>query len=296
MKRLIACALFLLVLAAFCATVAPVSSQGVAHKFSGCVQPNATLSTNGGRVCAGTGSPEGAFNGWIGDTYLRRDGGANTSCYFKESGNNTTTGWVACRPSSSGFVTASSTDTLTNKTLDAEGTGNSITFPFTYTYVVGVCQGTSFSLGVSLPTSNPAVGACVTGTNTQLAVAEFADGSNLSVQGHFSLTDWSGNIDVSGKWRTSATSGDVKWQVATICVADAETVDPSFNTASTTTETAKGTTLQLNDFSIASITVTGCASGEELFWKFFRDASDGSDTMAATAQLLSLVFTVRRTV
>lgn len=171
------------------------------------------------------------------------------------------------------------------------------TIPFVYNFVVGTCQNTTPSLGLSLPTSNPAVVACVTGTNTQLAVAQFADSANLSMQGHFSLpSDFTGALDLDGSWRTSATSGDVVWQIATICVADAETIDPAFNAASTVTETAKGTTLQLNNFSISSVTATGCAASEELFFKFFRDAGHGSDTLAATAELVALRWTVRRTV
>ncbi len=194
-------------------------------------------------------------------------------------------------------VTTDASQSLTNKTLDAEGTGNAITIPFIYQFPVAICQNTTASLALSTPTSNPAVAACATGTNTQIGVAQFADGANaLSLQGHFSLpADWTGNIDVKGKWRTSATSGDVVWQVATICVADAETVDPAFNAASTVTETAKGTTNQLNDFTIASVTVTGCAAGEELFFKVLRDPTNGSDTLAATAEIVgTLSFVIRR--
>ena len=171
------------------------------------------------------------------------------------------------------------------------------TIPFVYNFVIGTCQNTTPNLGLSTPTSNPAIVACVTGSNTQLAVAQFADAANLSMQGHFSLpSDFTGAIDVNGAWRTSATSGDVVWQVATICVADAETVDPAFNSSSTVTETAKGTTLQLNNFSISSVTITGCAASEELFFKFYRDSGHGSDTLAATAELVALRFTVRRTI
>lgn len=43
----------------------------------------------------GTGTPESNVYGNIGDTYSRTDGGASTSYYVKESGNTTTTGWVA---------------------------------------------------------------------------------------------------------------------------------------------------------------------------------------------------------
>lgn len=43
----------------------------------------------------GTGTPESNVYGNIGDVYYREDGGAGTSHYVKESGNTTTTGWVA---------------------------------------------------------------------------------------------------------------------------------------------------------------------------------------------------------
>lgn len=42
----------------------------------------------------GSGSPEGVLAAGIGSTYHRTDGGALTSVYFKETGANTTTGWV----------------------------------------------------------------------------------------------------------------------------------------------------------------------------------------------------------
>lgn len=43
----------------------------------------------------GTGSPEGVVIADIGTAYLRRDGGAGTTLYVKESGNGLATGWVA---------------------------------------------------------------------------------------------------------------------------------------------------------------------------------------------------------
>lgn len=44
---------------------------------------------------SGTGSPEGVVTGTKGDLYSRRDGGANTSFYVKETGTNSKTGWTA---------------------------------------------------------------------------------------------------------------------------------------------------------------------------------------------------------
>ena len=46
-------------------------------------------------VKIGTGAPNGVVKASIGAIYHRKDGGANTSIYVKESGTNTNTGWVA---------------------------------------------------------------------------------------------------------------------------------------------------------------------------------------------------------
>jgi hypothetical protein len=202
-------------------------------------------------------------------------------------------------PSNGDIWYNSSTNELTARingaNVDLLGT-HSVSFP--QQFVVAVCQNATASLGGSTPTSDPAVAACVTGSNTQFGVAQFANGANaLSVQYHMWLPeDWTGDVDVKGKWRTSATSGDVVWQVQTACVADAQTADPAFNTASTVTDTAKGTTLQTNDFSLTSITMTGCAAGEQLFLKVSRDPAHASDTLAATAELIHFVLILRRTV
>lgn len=49
----------------------------------------------GARITTGTGTPEGAVSGSPGDLYFRRDGGASTCLYVKQSGTSTTAGWVA---------------------------------------------------------------------------------------------------------------------------------------------------------------------------------------------------------
>lgn len=187
------------------------------------------------------------------------------------------------------------TATLTNKTLDVEGTGNVVTTVSKVWLEAAGCQNTTASLLWDTPTTNPAVAACVTGTNTQKGVADFADAANLSMQRTLLLpSDFTGAIDAKFKWFTTATTGDVVWQLATICVADGETDDPAFNTASTVTDTAKGTANQTNDASIASVTITGCAAGELLHLKLSRDSAHASDTLAATARLIGLELTLRR--
>jgi len=50
------------------------------------------LSDTGPQLRAGTGSPEGVVTAPVGSVYLRTDGGAGSSVYFKESGSGNT-GW-----------------------------------------------------------------------------------------------------------------------------------------------------------------------------------------------------------
>jgi len=197
----------------------------------------------------------------------------------------------------SSITTNAGTNTLTNKTLDAEGIGNVLTTVDKDFVRAARCDNaTASSPEWSFPTSNPAVPACVTGTNTQRGVLDFADGASvLSAQLQRLLPgDWTGNVDVKLVWHTPATTGSVVWQVATACVADAETGDPVFNTASTVTDAAKGTANQFNDASITSLTMTGCAAGESWFVRVFRDPANGSDTLADTARLVAVELTTRR--
>jgi hypothetical protein len=195
-------------------------------------------------------------------------------------------------------VWAQNTITPLNMAYNAESTGNVLTLTEKVWIPAAICNNaTAASHGWSFPTSNPGVPACVTGSNTQLGVMDFADSADLSAQIHLALpSDWTSTVDAKFKWWTSATSGDVVWQLSTICVADAETSDPAFNTASTVTDTAKGTTLQQNDASITTVTVTGCAAGELMFLKVQRNAAHASDTLAATARLVGLELTLRRAI
>ena len=164
-------------------------------------------------------------------------------------------------------------------------------------FVAAVCQGAAASLGFSAPVTDPAVAACVAGSQTHFGVAQFANTNELSVQGHFPLpTDASGAIDLRGAWRTTATTGSVVWQIQTACVAGGQTVDPSWNAATTITDAALATTVRFNEFSSAAIDITGCAAGEEFFFRFLRDPAHASDTLAATAELISLTFVTRRAI
>lgn len=197
--------------------------------------------------------------------------------------------------SAGGYSPIDGTATLTNKTLDAEGTGNVITVPRRLWFPAAGCSNaTAGPIWDVMPTTG-AVAACITGTNTQKGVLDFADGATVyqAQVTHRLPSTWTGTVDANIKWLTTAIAGDVVWQLATICVADAETDDPAFNTASTVTDAAKGTTNQTNDAAITTVTVTGCAASELMHVKIFRDPAHASDTLAATARLIGVELVIR---
>jgi len=206
--------------------------------------------------------------------------------------------------SASGFsaITSSPTAVLnfSSTTFNVSLTGSAtafvtLTLPLTFTYKAAVCQNTTASLGFSTYLSSGPTAACFTNAQTTLGIASFTDASTQEVQDHFSLpNDWTGSVDVAAVWKSTQTSGNVVWQIKTACVAAGESLDPSWNTASTVTDAAQGTSNRANTAALSSITTTGCAAGEEFFFNWFRNPADASDTLAGTADLISLQFTIRR--
>jgi hypothetical protein len=67
-----------------------------AHQFAaGVIAPFFQLASAGAaRILAGDTPPQGHVSGSIGDVYLCMRGGAGSTLYVKESGVNTTSGWV----------------------------------------------------------------------------------------------------------------------------------------------------------------------------------------------------------
>ena len=194
-----------------------------------------------------------------------------------------------------GLLVTDGTATLTNKTLDFEGTGNVVTLPLQKDFPAAGCNNATATSFWDLPTSSPAVAACRTGTNTQKGTLDFADGANLTAQSFFKLpTGWTGNIDAVVTWISSTTTGDVVWQIAIACAGDADADDPAFTDDVFTTDTTKGTANQYNDTASNTVTTTGtCAAGDIAHIRIRRDSAHASDSMAGTARLVNVQITYR---
>lgn len=195
-------------------------------------------------------------------------------------------------------LVAQNTVRLVNTQYNAEGTGNVLTLPFTYGIQAGICEGGAayqpmwHSAMTTLPGS-----ACVAGSNVLTAQLDFEDGSSRLIYNQFRLpTDWTGTVSFTLYWKTSATTGNVIWNLSTACAANDETIDPSWNTAQAITDAALGSANRLNAATQSSVTTTGCAAGEILFFKIQRDGTAGGDTIAATASLVHVEWTYRRAI
>lgn len=86
-------------------------------------------------------------------------------------------------------------------------------------------------------------------------------------------------------WKTTATSGNVVWNVDYRSIADGETLDPSsWQESLAVTDAAKGTTNQMNDANV-SATSANLAVDDLILVTISRDGTSGSDTVSASAQL-----------
>lgn len=199
------------------------------------------------------------------------------------------------------YSSPSSSDTLTNKILNAESTGNTLTIPMWLPMPLVGCASTTGTLMWDTLASNPPTATCSAGsTNTNMirGVADFPDSDgDYSIQMQVPLPpDFTGTVDAYIKWRAAATSGDVVWQIQTACVADGEVDDVAWNTASTVTDTAKGTTNQSNDALITGVTITGCAAQESLHLRALRNRTHASDSITGVVSLMSIGLMVRRAI
>ena len=208
-----------------------------------------------------------------------------------------TSGVLSAATAGTDYVSPSSTESLTNKTLDAEGTGNLITIPFTEFWRAAVSDNSvaysplfSCKSGASAPTATS-----IAGTNIEAAQLEFSDAAMQQVWQTFRLPDdWVGAIDLKIFWKSTATSGNVVWQVQAGFIADGGDFDAALNSAQTVTDSTQGSASRYNTATLASLTLTGAAAGKWMHLRFFRDPAHASDTLGATASLLGIEMKYRR--
>ncbi len=221
-------------------------------------------------------------------------GGAGTAPATVTTGTGVVTALGVNTGSTGAFV-------VQNGALGTPLTGT-LNLPFVIDLNMAATQGATGSLAGNTPTSGAATAAVAATTVPPLGVASFDGSASNEIHFHFTLPqDWlaASTFDAYLTWRAAATSGNVVWQVATLFVGDGVVYNTAYNTASTVTDAAKGTTLQSNTTSITGVTASGTttpAAGKEMFVKILRNGGAGSDTMSGAAELISAQIVGRRAV
>lgn len=153
---------------------------------------------------------------------------------------------------------------------------------------VAGCNGGTAALMWDTPTGNAATAptaACNDTGAIQRPTASFAGGAVNGFEYTFTLpADWDSGTAVEFIIRYVATAasptGNVEWDVSTVCRAAGESWDGSFNAAQTITD-AQAAQYVLNDATQASLTTTGCAAGEDMTVRIERDGTNDSSNDAA---------------
>lgn len=159
---------------------------------------------------------------------------------------------------------------------------------------VAACQNVTAQAVYNLPTANAPTPVCE-GTNTRLATLDFNDTTDQSFHGRWKLPPGfqpSLGIDIHGVWKGANTTNAAGWCFQMVRVPDGATSDPAQPAQASgncVSDTAKGTTLQENTFTISNVTCTSCVAGDSVNWIFSRDANGGAvtDSFVGDAKLLT---------
>jgi len=196
----------------------------------------------------------------------------------------------------SDVATGNSSHTFTNKTLDVEATGNSITTVSESYLEAAACNGPTASLMWDTQGSGAPSAACF-GSNANKGVADFDAASDEQMHRYLLLPDdFTGAVDISLVWFATAVSGSVRWEVNLDCAASGEDHDPSVSNSTTFAGTPNGTTNRLVVTTQTGVTITGCAANElaRLRVKRDGDGTSGTDDMAGDARLVGARIKSRR--
>lgn len=190
------------------------------------------------------------------------------------------------------YLTAADTQTVTNKTIDCSTAGNVCTITKRFGGdLVGTSGGTAGHVWNEDPLSTTCTPASIVGTNRAIGACTFPDsdgdyGRQLTEElptGYVAAS-----LIAKIWWKTTGT-GNARFQIQTKCYADDEADDASFNTATVTTAAA-GTSARPNTVTTAAITDTGCAGGELLRVRVFRNRTEASDTLNAALDVEKVTF------
>lgn len=97
-----------------------------------------------------------------------------------------------------------------------------------------------------------------------------------------------GTVTVQFIWSAGAT-GNVVWACQGVALSDDDVIDTAFGTAQSVTDGVTATTDVMKSAFTSAITIGGTPAAEDIVvFQFYRDAANGSDTLAADAKLIGV--------
>lgn len=143
-------------------------------------------------------------------------------------------------------------------------------------------------------TNGASVGTVESTTNKVMQKSlDFADGATI-FYAQFAVRmpkSWNAStVTAEFIWTANSTStNSVVWGIQGFTRGNDETIDQAFGTAVTVTDANTATAYQVHISSESSaITLSGAAKSEWAVFQVYRDPTNGSDTLAATANLLGV--------
>ncbi len=189
---------------------------------------------------------------------------------------------------------AATTDTFTNKSIDAEASGNSITQPMKIWYQAGGCQNSAFTGYWDLGATSIPAAVCVAGANVVKGLLRYT-ANGQTAQFHYQMpsdTKTSGSMDINLLWTTGTASGTVQWAVDATCTSIGFTDDPAWSALWTPAiSTASATVNAMNLVSITGLTAP-CSAGQIMHLRLKRVDTTGT---ATNADVYGAEITFRRT-
>jgi hypothetical protein len=193
-------------------------------------------------------------------------------------------------------LTASSVNTLTNKTINCESTGNNCSEPVKAFFRAAGCSGgSSAAPGIDTGTVNAPTSQC-TGSTVFKATLQFTRGNVAYINWHLP-PDWnsSASTDIEfGMTSTDTTNGHVvalNLQTGCSGVTGAATDDPALNAAQTASFTIGASQVSGGAFTFkkTALTMTSCAADSFFEIQITRDNS-GTDTATNALTAAALKF------
>lgn len=195
------------------------------------------------------------------------------------------------------FEVSGNSGAVTKATIDCSLTDVLCTVTRTREFEFVGCQAGTASHIWNTPSSNAPAAACDTvNTNTIKGYASFDDTTDETIYANMYLPAGyvSGSLGVTFVWKAAATTGAVGLCMQAVRVPDGTTSDqalPAQSSSNCVSDTAKGTTLQENQASIAGVTCTSCAALDQIYIGFSRDANGGAvtDSMTGDAHVIKAI-------